>query len=104
MSLGSDATTYYGVRKDFSDDLYISEINDNNPYNTRLASMAGRLPIGPICSPSRESIVAVLNPEEHDYYYFVADKNGDTYFMKTYAEHEEMVSELQTSGLWYEYN
>ena len=104
MSLGSDATTYYGVRKDFSDDLYISEINDNNPYNTRLASMAGRLPIGPICSPSRESILAVLNPEEHDYYYFVADKNGDTYFMKTYAEHEVKVSELQASGLWYEYN
>lgn len=104
MSLGSDATTYYGVRKDFSDDLYISEINDNNPYNTRLASMAGRLPIGPICSPSRESILAVLNPEEHDYYYFVADKNGDTYFMKTYAEHEAKVSELQASGLWYEYN
>ena len=104
MSLGSDATTYYGVRKDFSDDLYISEINDNNPYNTRLASMAGRLPIGPICSPSRESILAVLNSEEHDYYYFVADKNGDTYFMKTYAEHEAKVSELQASGLWYEYN
>lgn len=104
MSLGSDATTYYGVKKDFSDDLYNSEINDNNPYNTRLASMAGRLPIGPICSPSRESILAVLEPAEHDYYYFVADKNGDTYFMKTYAEHEEMVSELQASGLWYEYN
>ena len=66
--------------------------------------MAGRLPIGPICSPSRESILAVLNPEEHDYYYFVADKNGDTYFMKTYAEHEAKVSELQASGLWYEYN
>ena len=104
MSLGSDATTYYGVRKDFSDDLYISEINDNNPYNTRLASMAGKLPIGPICSPSRESILAVLEPAEHDYYYFVADKNGDTYFMKTYAEHEVKVSELQASGLWYEYN
>ena len=104
MSLGSDATTYYGVKKDFSDDLYNSEINDNNPYNTRLASMAGKLPIGPICSPSRESILAVLEPAEHDYYYFVADKNGDTYFMKTYAEHEAKVSELQASGLWYEYN
>lgn len=104
MSLGSDATTYYGVKKDFSDDLYNSEINDNNPYNTRLASMAGKLPIGPICSPSRESILAVLEPAEHDYYYFVADKNGDTYFMKTYAEHEVKVSELQASGLWYEYN
>ncbi len=104
MSLGSDATTYYGVGKDFSDDLYVSEINDDNPYNTRLASMAGLLPIGPICSPSRESIDAVINPEEHDYYYFVADKNGVTYFMKTYAEHEAKVSELQASGMWYEYN
>lgn len=104
MSLGSDATTYYGVGKDFSEDLYVSEINNNNPYNTRLASMAGRMPVGPICSPSKESIEAVIHPEEHDYYYFVADKNGDTYFMKTYQEHEQKVAELQASGLWYEYN
>ena len=105
MSLGSDATTYYAARVDFSErDLYLSEINDVNAYNTRPAAMAGKLPVGPICSPSRESIEAVINPEEHDYYYFVADKNGDTYFMKTYAEHDAKLKELQASGLWYEYN
>ena len=104
-SLGSDATTYYAARVDFSDrDLYLSEINDVNAYNTRPEAMAGRLPVGPICSPSKESIEAVLNPEEHDYFYFVADKNGKTYFTKTNAEHEAMVSELHASGLWYEYN
>ncbi len=105
MSLGSDATTYYAAKIDFSDrDLYLSEINDINAYNTRPAAMAGKLPVGPICSPSEESIKAVINPEEHDYYYFVADKNKDTYFMKTYAEHAKKVAELQASGLWYEYN
>lgn len=104
-SLGSDATTYYAAGVEFSDrDLYVSEINDVNAYNTRVAAMAGRLPVGPICSPSRESIEAVINPEEHDYYFFVADKNGKTYFTKTNAEHEAQIQELQASGLWYEYN
>ena len=104
-SLGSDATTYYAARVEFSErDLYLSEINDVNAYNTRPAAMAGRLPVGPICSPSRESIEAVLKPEEHDYYYFVADKNGHTYFMKTDQEHVAKVEELKASGLWYEYN
>lgn len=105
MSLGSDATTYYAAGVEFSDrDLYISEINDINAYNTRPAAMAGRLPVGPICSPSRESIEAVINPEKHDYYFFVADKNGKTYFTKTNAEHDAVIRELQASGLWYEYN
>lgn len=104
-SLGSDATTYYAAKVDFSErDLYWSEINDVNAYNTRPAAMAGKLPIGPICTPSKESILAVLNPSNHDYYYFVADKNGKTYFMKTGTEHDNMVAELKASGLWYEYN
>ena len=104
-SLGSDATTYYAAGVEFSDrDLYVSEINDVNAYNTRTAAMAGKLPVGPICSPSKESIEAVLYPEEHDYYFFVADKNGKTYFTKTNAEHNAKIEELQASGLWYEYN
>ena len=84
--------------------MYLSELNDVNAYNTRPAAMAGKLPVGPICSPSRESIEAVINPEKHDYYFFVADKNGKTYFTKTNAEHDAVIKELQASGLWYEYN
>lgn len=104
-SLGSDATTYYAAKVDFSErDLYIREINDINAYNTRPVQMAGKLPIGPICSPSIEALVATINPEEHDYYYFVADKYKKTYFTKTNGEHESKVNELKAAGLWYTYN
>ena len=103
-SLGSDATTYYAAKVNFgSRDLYQSEIYAVNPYNTRAANMAGKLPIGPICSPSKDSILAALNPEKHDYYYFVADKTGKTYFTKTEREHTAKVAELRSAGLWYEY-
>ncbi len=103
-SLGSDVTTYYAAQKDFSKPLLNSELNNcNNGYNTRNGCNRGKLPIGPICSPSSSSIEAALNPEAHDYYYFVADKNKKTYFTKTYSEHQAKINELKSQGLWYEY-
>lgn len=103
-SLGSDVTAYYGAGVALSErDLTTNELNDNNPYNTRVSAMAGKLPIGPICNPSLESIDAVINPTKHDYYYFVADKNGKTYFTKTEKEHATKRDELIEAGLWYTY-
>lgn len=104
MSLGSDVTTYYAAKIDLGDrDLYKSEINSDNPYNTRSTANAGKLPIGPICNPSKESIDAAVNYTTNDYYYFVADKNMKVYFSKTNDEHVRKVNELKNSGLWYEY-
>ena len=104
-SLGSDVTTYYAIKVDMSErDLFINEINDNNYYNTRSNYLAGKLPVGPICNPSIDSIEAVLYPTDNNYYYFVADKTGKTYFTNTYNEHLNKVSELKEAGLWYEYN
>ncbi len=104
MSLGSDVTTYYASKVDMADrDLYAKEINDVNYYNTRPAAMAGKLPIGPICSPSLSSIVATLKPKTSNYYFFVADKNGKVYYTKTDAEHEQLIVKLKNEGLWYEY-
>ena len=104
MSLGSDVTTYYGARVNMADrDLWQKEIEEVNGYNTRPASMAGKLPIGPICGPSVQSIRAVLDPEEHNYLYFVADKNGKTYFNYDYAGHVKTINDLKKQGLWYEY-
>lgn len=103
-SLGSDVTTYYGIKVDVSErDLYQSEIDTYNDYNTRHAKMAGKLPIGPICIPSIDSLKAAINPTNHNYYYFVADKNKKTYFFKNYNEHINKISELKRNGLWYEY-
>lgn len=48
MSLGSDVTTYYAFRVEMGErDLYRSEINTYNPYNTRGPNMEGKLPVRP---------------------------------------------------------
>lgn len=104
MSLGSDVTTYYAIKVDMGErDLYSKEINTYNAYNTRGPNMEGKLPVGPIANPSEESIKAVLNPDEGDYLYFVADKNGEIYFSNSYEEHQQTISNLKKKGLWYEY-
>ena len=104
MSLGSDVTTYYGIRVDMGDrDLYAKEINTYNAYNTRGPNMNGKLPVGPIANPSEESITAALNPVSDKYLYFVADKNGDMYFSNTYEEHQNIINTLKKKGLWFEY-
>ncbi len=104
MALGSDVTTYYASKIELGErDLYMSEINSSNPYNTRSAANAGKLPVGPICNPSKESILASINYMPNDYLYFVADKNMKVYFTKSDAEHNRKIQELKSSGLWYEY-
>lgn len=103
ISLGSDVTTYYSVKIDVHErDLYQSEINDCNDYNTRCTTMKG-LPVGPINNPGLESIMATLEPTDNDYLYFVADKNSKTYYAKTYNEHLKIVNDLKEKGLWYTY-
>ena len=104
MSLGSDVTTYYAFKVDMGErDLYAKEIKTENPYNTRGPNMNGKLPVGPICNPSREAILATLNYTETDNLYFVADKNKKVYFTKTNEEHLKKITELKEKGLWYEY-
>ncbi|MDD2203122.1 MAG: endolytic transglycosylase MltG [Bacilli bacterium] len=103
-SLGSDVTTYYAIKLDnYASPLKTIEINTYNPYNTRGPRMAGLLPVGPICSPSESSIVAAIEPIDNDYLFFVADKNGKIYFMKTYAEHNAKIKELKAKKLWCEF-
>ena len=104
MNLGSDVTTYYGSKVEVgSRDLYQSEINNENPYNTRVASMVGKIPVGPISSVGEQALDATLNPNQTDYLYFVADKNGKIYFSKTNEEHLSIISKLKEQGLWYEF-
>lgn len=64
-----------------------------SPYNTYYTS---GLPPGPICTPSKKSIEAVLNAPETDYLYFCAkeDFSGTHRFAATYAEH------LRNAGLY----
>lgn len=104
MALQSDVTTYYALKIDMSErDLTANELATKNPYNTRSATMNGKIPVGPICMVSESSIKAILEHEDTDNLFFVADKNGKVYFSKTNADHEKKIKELKDSGLWFTY-
>jgi UPF0755 protein len=65
-----------------------SEISAVNDYNTY--SMVG-LPRGPITNPGRDSIAAVLNPDDTRALFMVADGSGGHAFAETNAEHNANV-------------
>ncbi len=70
-----------------------ADMRVDSPYNTYLVN---GLPIGPGNSPGEPSIAAALNPQEHDYYYFLSDIYGDnkTYYSSTYEEHRRLQNEI----------
>ena len=65
-----------------------------SPYNTY--KYLG-LPPGPICIPSLSAIKAVLNAENHHYFYFCAKEDFSGYhnFAKTLAEHNRNAAKYQ---------
>ncbi len=99
-SLGSDVTACYGAKVDIKDCNDSIDYNAYTPYNTRNIQMAGKLPIGPICNPSKNSIIGSISPSKHSYYYFVADKYKRVYFTKTEKEHLAKVQEIKNKGEW----
>jgi UPF0755 protein len=53
------------------------------------------LPAGPICSPGRAALAAVLNPADEPYLYFVSKNDGTHHFSKTLREHNRAVKKYQ---------
>jgi len=81
--LGADPTFFYAAA--------IMDIDPSpdiqSPYNTRIN---GGLPPGPIGNFNITALLAVANPDNTDYLYFVAGDDGVTRFSKTLAEHERL--------------
>ena len=64
----------------------------NSPYNTYLNP---GLPPGPIASPGADSILAVLQPDQTPYLYFLGTGDGSHIFAETFEEHERNVQIYQ---------
>lgn len=88
MPLQSDISILYALGE-HKEVVTIKDTQVDSPYN--LYTNAGYGP-GPFDNPSQEAILAVLDPTENDYIYFVADiSTGKVYYAKTYEEHMELV-------------
>ena len=104
MTLGSDVTVKYASG---SEKMVLSgsDLSVESPDNTYTRK---GLPVGPICNPSMDAVVAALYPDEQylaqKYLYFCSkDPNsGELYFSKTQEEHDAAVAMYRP--LWEEYD
>lgn len=95
MRLESDPTTIYGIWERYQGNIKKSDLQEMTPYNTYKIPA---LPYGPIANPSLEAIVAVLNPDQNEYLFFVSKNDGTHVFSKTYKDHANAVNEWQKNS------
>lgn len=90
--LDIDATVQYALGE-HKENLTYEDLEIDSPYNTYKVT---GLPKGPICNPGVPAILAALQPENHNYYFYVADPEDQSHlFAKTYSEHEANVAAMQ---------
>jgi UPF0755 protein len=91
IPLQSDPTVIYAL-PDFDGNLKLRDLHYHSPYNTYW--VAG-LPPGPIASPGKASLMAAVDPEPANYYYFVSRNDGTHHFSRTLEEHNKAVERYQ---------
>ncbi len=91
MRLQTDPTVIYGIGPNFNGDITRKDLKTPTPYNTYVIK---GLPPTPIAMPSKEAILAAVNPADGNTLYFVADGTGGHYFSETLAEHQRAVMRM----------
>lgn len=86
MHLAADPTVKFAVGDFTLRRIFSKQTSFVSPYNTYLNK---GLPPGPICTPSINTIDAVLHAPKTDYYYFCAkpDFSGYSAFASTWSQH-----------------
>ncbi len=82
-ALQMDSTVNYATRGD-KPAVSIADTKFESPYNTY--KYPG-LPLGPIASPSKNSMEATLNPWGNQFYYFLTDAEGTVYYGENLDQH-----------------
>lgn len=83
-----DTTIYYSLYIEGKDKTDF-DLEKDTPYNTY---MYKGLPVGPICCPGISSIRAAVYPNDTNYFYFAAGKDGVNHFFETYNDHINFVN------------
>jgi UPF0755 protein len=94
MLLQTDPTIIYALKQEgeWNGNIRRRHLEMDSPYNTY--RFAG-LPPGPIGSPGRESLLAVLDPADTKDLYFVSRNDGTHHFSETLREHNRAVDRYQ---------
>jgi UPF0755 protein len=94
MPLQTDPSIIYALRRAgrWDGNIRKRDLDIDSPYNTY--RRAG-LPPGPLGSPGREAILAVLDPAETKELYFVSRNDGTHQFSETLVEHNRAVNRYQ---------
>jgi UPF0755 protein len=94
MRLQTDPTVIYALKLEgrYRGNIRKADLSSESPYNTY--RFAG-LPPGPIGSPGRSALRAVLQPETTDALYFVSRNDGTHVFSRVLRDHERAVDEFQ---------
>ena len=94
MRLQTDPTVIYVLKLEgrYNGNIRKVDLASESPYNTY--RFAG-LPPGPIGSPGRSALEAVLQPETTSDLYFVSRNDGTHVFSKVLRDHERAVDEFQ---------
>lgn len=94
MKLQADPTVKFAMKNFALKRVTGVHLKTDSPYNTY---MYAGIPPGPICTPSIESIDAVLNAPATDYLYFVASSkfDGSSVFTSNYNDHIKYAREYQ---------
>lgn len=84
MPLQVDAVFDYLLDKE-SSELTLDDLAIDSPFNTY--THIG-LPPHPISNPGEESIRAVLEPTQSNYFYYLTSSDGEFHYAKTFEEHK----------------
>ena len=91
MSLGIDATLRYGLDIPPTESIRQSQLDSDNPYNTR--KLPGLTPT-PIANPGLASLQAAAHPADVDYLYFVRKPDKvHHFFTASAAEFEQYLAD-----------
>jgi UPF0755 protein len=94
MALQCDPTVIYALQRagTFTGNLRRDDLSFDSPYNTYRYP---GLPPGPIASPGKAALEAVVRPADVDYVYFVSRNDGSHEFARTLEEHNRNVQKFQ---------